>query len=605
MSKEKVIVIDSGNLMHRAIFAFMNNPQIPPTYTYLRMVIANLKQVETQLDDLVILACDYGRSWRKGLDHCLPEDTEVLTVEGWKLLKEIVENKLKIKIATLNPKTNKVEYCKPIDYIKYYHKGKMYKFGGDSSRARFDILMTPKHQQYFANKETRKFALSEAENLPTYPIIFKRDFNYQSNKKLIDFYLPKYRTENSYYRQNNIKITTICEYPERKINGNYWIKLLGWYIAEGCVGGRKKRKVIEKIVISQSNKHNPKNVKEIRKILNKLNISFCEQIRKNEIISFSILDTQLATYLSQFGKSKEKFIPRDLIDKLSKRQCKLLLKSLLKGDGTKRGFNSYSYTTVSNQLADDIQELALKAGFVATKSKWYYSSNSKFRFVYITKTDSSETRKKVIENWAGTTYDIIIKNHIFFIRRNGKCLWTGNCYKAQRKAVREERQTPEWWTKQYRSFDTLFEQLDKAVNWQRIAIWGMEADDIASVASRYYKDREVILISSDKDWEMIAIFENVKVFSPISKKFKEIKNPMGVLMEKIQGDISDNLKEKPSNEKEFEIRKQIVDLTQLPEEIERPIKEALDKMLPKNLYIHKLPFRSIGIEMKKLYKIGE
>jgi 5'-3' exonuclease len=178
-------------------------------------------------------------------------------------------------------------------------------------------------------------------------------------------------------------------------------------------------------------------------------------------------------------------------------------------------------------------------------------------------------------------------------------------YKAQRKDFRESKESSEWWKQRYAEFDLLFEKLDEAMNWQRIALWGWEADDIASVAARYYKDKEVILISSDKDWEMLATFDNVKIFSPISKKFKVIPAPMKVLMEKINGDISDNLLTKPSSEAEFEIRKRIVDLTQLPQEIEQPIREELDKIMPKNLYLHKIPFKSIKEEIKKLYKLNE
>jgi len=176
-------------------------------------------------------------------------------------------------------------------------------------------------------------------------------------------------------------------------------------------------------------------------------------------------------------------------------------------------------------------------------------------------------------------------------------------YKSQRKAVREERKSPEWWKEQYSNFDHLFEQLEPAINWHFIKIWSIESDDIASVVSRFYKDSSVIHVSSDRDWEQLAIFPNTKIWSPISKKFKDIKNPMAVLMEKINGDISDNLLTKPSSEAEFEIRKKIVDLTQLPDFIENPIKEQLCKMMPKNLYVHKIPFHSVQVEIRKLYKL--
>jgi 5'-3' exonuclease len=175
-------------------------------------------------------------------------------------------------------------------------------------------------------------------------------------------------------------------------------------------------------------------------------------------------------------------------------------------------------------------------------------------------------------------------------------------YKAQRKEKREEKQNAEWWKERYGEFDDLFEKLDKAVSWHFVKIHRIEADDIASVACRYYKDNEVILISSDRDWEMLCQYSNVKIFSPISKKYKQVKNPMKVLLEKIQGDISDNLLTKPSSEAEFEKRKQIVNLLELPLYIEQTIKETFDKIMPKTLYLHKVPFHSIREELKKLYK---
>jgi len=178
-------------------------------------------------------------------------------------------------------------------------------------------------------------------------------------------------------------------------------------------------------------------------------------------------------------------------------------------------------------------------------------------------------------------------------------------YKLQRKGKREEIETKEWWEEIYKEFNNFFPKLESALPWHFLKIYRIESDDIASVASRYYKDKEVILCSSDKDWEMLLSFPNVKLFSPISKKFKNVPNPMKVLLEKIQGDISDNLLDKPTSEKEFETRKKIVNLLELPLEIEQPIRDRLDNLLPKNLYLHKVPYNSVRVELKKLYNKEE
>jgi hypothetical protein len=178
-------------------------------------------------------------------------------------------------------------------------------------------------------------------------------------------------------------------------------------------------------------------------------------------------------------------------------------------------------------------------------------------------------------------------------------------YKAQRKEAREKYEDREWWTTIYEEFNNFYKRIESSINWNFCRLLNTEADDWASVVSRFYKDNEVTLISADKDWEMLASFPNVKIYSPLSKKFKEIKYPEKVLMEKIQGDISDNLLEKPKNELEFEKRKKIVNLLELPGYIEQPMREILINLPMKSLFVNKLPYRSIQVEMKKLYRMGD
>jgi len=174
-------------------------------------------------------------------------------------------------------------------------------------------------------------------------------------------------------------------------------------------------------------------------------------------------------------------------------------------------------------------------------------------------------------------------------------------YKAQRKEGREQIESEDWWKEMYGEFNKFFPRVDEACPWHYIKIYRIKADDIASVACRYYQDREIILCSSDKDWEMLLTYDNVKIFSPRTKKFKKVANPTKVLLEKIQGDISDNLLTKPSSELEFEKRKMIVNLLELPNHIESEIKEVLDKIMPKNLKLEKVPYRSVREQLKLLY----
>jgi 5'-3' exonuclease len=176
-------------------------------------------------------------------------------------------------------------------------------------------------------------------------------------------------------------------------------------------------------------------------------------------------------------------------------------------------------------------------------------------------------------------------------------------YKAQRKAYRESKEDSQWWAEVYKEANEFTVKLDQCLPWNFIKIYKMEADDVASMAIRYLEADEKILISSDEDWQMLCVIPNVKVFSPYTKKFKIIKNPEKILLKKIKGDISDNLLEVPKTEAEFVKRKMIVDLLHLPSHIEQILRQEIEKLPIKNVYLRKIPFRSCQEEIRKLYKL--
>ncbi len=176
-------------------------------------------------------------------------------------------------------------------------------------------------------------------------------------------------------------------------------------------------------------------------------------------------------------------------------------------------------------------------------------------------------------------------------------------YKAQRADYRESKMEKSKWNTLYKKFNDFISQLDECLPWHFIKLYKLEADDIASAAIRHLDNyEEKILITSDEDWEMLCALPNVKMFSPYTKKFKITKNPAGILAKKIKGDISDNLKEEPKTEAEWDKRKLIVDLLHLPLFVEQIVKPVLETLPMKNLYIKKIPNKKCREEMQKLYK---
>ena len=150
-------------------------------------------------------------------------------------------------------------------------------------------------------------------------------------------------------------------------------------------------------------------------------------------------------------------------------------------------------------------------------------------------------------------------------------------YKADRKEKREKHTEIDW-TAMFEQSNKLQEQLEYSTNWTFLYSEGLEADDWASYIPRYYKDREVVLISFDSDWEQMLVLPNVTLFSPKTKRYKFSDNPYAGLAKKINKETADNLVNPILTEKDFERRNICVNLFELPDFVEAIMKEKLDTL---------------------------
>ena len=178
-------------------------------------------------------------------------------------------------------------------------------------------------------------------------------------------------------------------------------------------------------------------------------------------------------------------------------------------------------------------------------------------------------------------------------------------YKANRKENREKQEDADWWSECFKETDEILNKINLCLPYHIICVDFCEADDVASVCCKVFKDRELILVSSDSDWTMLLINKNVKILSIITKKFKTVENPLQVLQDKImKGDRADNLIGKPQTEEELIKRRTVVNLLELPDYVENPIKEKLLNLPIKNIEYNKIPFRSLRERVWKLYNEG-
>jgi len=173
-------------------------------------------------------------------------------------------------------------------------------------------------------------------------------------------------------------------------------------------------------------------------------------------------------------------------------------------------------------------------------------------------------------------------------------------YKANRKGKREKFEDIDW-PKQFAEFDELIVNLEQSTPFYFISAEKMEADDIIAYGVRHFDDKECIIISTDSDFEQLLAFPNVKLFSPVAKKYKHVKNPYKILAKKINKETTDNLITPILTTADYEKRKTIVNLMELPSFVEEAVAESLSLVQPKEYSIERLMFRTLIERYHKLF----
>jgi len=117
-------------------------------------------------------------------------------------------------------------------------------------------------------------------------------------------------------------------------------------------------------------------------------------------------------------------------------------------------------------------------------------------------------------------------------------------YKAKRKNSRDNQK--EYWEEIFRITNLVLRELIDNFPYKVMHIWGCEADDV--IDQLVYNTQEfgnyepVMIVSADHDFKQLQKFDNVKQYSPMTKKFVEEKNPLLYLQEHIlKGDAGDGI----------------------------------------------------------------
>lgn len=119
-------------------------------------------------------------------------------------------------------------------------------------------------------------------------------------------------------------------------------------------------------------------------------------------------------------------------------------------------------------------------------------------------------------------------------------------YKASRRKNREEGTSGHDWTEVFRIMNLVREEIIEFMPYPVLQFDNVEADDIIATlveaTQEFGQHDDVMIVSADKDFIQLQKYDNVKQFSPMTKKLVADKNPSVYLFEHIlKGDSSDGV----------------------------------------------------------------
>lgn len=122
-------------------------------------------------------------------------------------------------------------------------------------------------------------------------------------------------------------------------------------------------------------------------------------------------------------------------------------------------------------------------------------------------------------------------------------------YKYKRRESREkdnESKTGMDWDKVFEIMNKIRDELTQEFPYKVVHVPGVEADDIIATlveqTQEFGQHEDVMIVSADKDFIQLHKYNNVRQFSPMTKKFVQEKNPRKYIMEHIfKGDSGDGV----------------------------------------------------------------
>ena len=367
-----------------------------------------------------------GGSDDKNDRHCLDRDTEILTRDGWRGYESVGVGD---EAVCFNLATGEYSYGAISDKIVRPHSGPMIHMMNDG----LDSLVTPEHRVVY------RLPQPSGKN-PYGPWKVKTAQEISDN-------------------QSTIKAVPTGGAPVGSGIGALSVAMcraLGWILTDGHIaelggvegGPRQGQKKIRPHIILAQALHTVKGgvcvademVRVIEALCPDASIRYHEPKNQNAAkvvirIGAKASDTFIRWLPGQVCLKKDRRIPRNLITDTSFDQLEGLFQGILEGDG---GWEDGKWVKVcpglSEGLADDIQEIAIRLGYSATKTIQKAGTKGGEQWIVRLSPRPHHCVRKsdLVEHYDGDVWCVTVPTGAFVARRNGKVFVTGNCVSVWR-----------------------------------------------------------------------------------------------------------------------------------------------------------------------------
>ena len=363
---------------------------------------------------------------------CFDNMTEIMTEKrGWQLFKDLLPED---RVGTLNPKTEVFEWQQPTAYTDELYKGDMYHFKARS----FDLMVTPNHRMFVRKYDKAlEYQRLDAKDLK-YPTKSHRtissDWQFVEAKNLANARRQEWQMTKCVKGWVG-ETPEFIEIPHRepkkwassdikhfgKMAVEDAAELIAWYVTEGCIHRSGKQ-----LNICQSQRVNPGYHAQIVDLFRRIGFDNVKPRGKDNkdivVCSVELCDWLLA----ECGRgSANKFLP-DWLKNCDTSVLQIVMDTMIAGDGWDNG-PSFGYKSISKRLRHDISEVAVKLGYGVTEHADCVSISTQQKYPTINNAPE-------VEQYTGRIFCVTVPNSVVLVRRNGRAVFSGNSYRAQKIA---------------------------------------------------------------------------------------------------------------------------------------------------------------------------